>query len=613
MYCKSLFNYSRFPSPTIKVGDLNLGASEPIRIQTMTNTLLSETQKTTEQVISCFEKGADMVRISVPSIKDIEHLKDVMINIKKIIIDKPIIADIHFNPKIALAACQFVDKIRVNPGNFVIINKNQEIYNEIKYKKELKEIEQKFGELLDKCKISNKTIRIGTNHGSLSKRIITKYGNTAKGLVQATMEYLEICKNKNFDNIVVSIKASNPTIMVMANRLLAEEMQKKQMIYPIHLGVTEAGSGLEGRIKSAIGIGALLVDGIGDTIRVSLTEAPEKELPVALTIINHIKKIANSPKLPESNVKFFDPFSFQRRKTYKINNIGGNSAPIVILNSFNQEIYFDKFLPDYVICSQSQSADPWLNNITAIVDIREWDENSKNIPLMSIENYMAFDKKEQPCFVKAHFEELNKNLINKIEKNKNAIFVAEAYSDNKIGELRMFFAKLKQYNSTAPVIIKLNYTTDDINTLAIDAAIDSSVFFIDGLADGIYIDDEKINEKEAITDISFEILQSSHRRLVKTEFISCPSCGRTNFDIEEVTDKIKKTMSHLKGIKIAVMGCIVNGPGEIADADYGYIGSGKHKVSLYKGKNLVKKNIPDTIAVEELKKLIKENGDWIEA
>ena len=462
MYCKSLFNYSRFPTPSIGVGDLNLGGSEPIRIQTMTNTLLSDISKTTEQIISCFENGADMVRISVPSINDIENLREIMINLRKIIFDKPIIADIHFNPQIALKSCELVNKVRINPGNF-IKNKNIEIYTDQQYADELNEIEVKLSELIDKCMKNKRAIRVGTNHGSLSKRIISKYGNTITGLVQSSIEYLEICKKKDFKNVVVSIKASNPTIMIMANRLLAEEMQKRDLVFPIHIGVTEAGNGQEGRVKSAMGIGALLLDGIGDTIRVSLTENPENELPVAQKIVDHIKTIANSEKLPESDATFFNPYSFSKRDSYQVENIGGNNVPVVILNSFDKEIYFDEFLPDYVFCSQIQAADPWISDVSSIVEYKEWDEDTKHIPIMNVQEYLTFNKNEQFCFVRANYKDLSKKIINKIRKNKNVVFIAEAETNNKVGELRLFFAKLAEYECKAPVIIKFcRQRTEDL-------------------------------------------------------------------------------------------------------------------------------------------------------
>ncbi len=590
-----------------------LGKNNPIRLQTMTNTRTQDIEATTEQIISCFEKGADFVRISIPSLADVEALKEIELKVKNILFDKPLIADIHFNSKIAYETCGIVQKIRINPGNFVDKKtKQNKILTKKEYNAELQKIEEKLKPLIEKCKKTNTAIRIGTNHGSLSDRIISKYGNTTKGLVEATIEYLEICQKYNFQNIVVSIKASNPTIMVQANRLLSHEMQKRKMNYPIHLGVTEAGNGIEGRIKSALGIGALLIDGIGDTIRVSLTEKPENELPVATKIVKHIKNIASAEKLPEIDKLFFNPYQYERRQSYQIKNIGGNTAPIVVINSINKTIEYSEYLPDYILSSKAEAGEYVLDNIPIILNFNEWDENLNYTPILTTEEYTKQAEKLNFCFIQANYKELNKKLFEKISKYKNAVFIAYTKSKNKKGEIRLFYNELYKNNCQAPVIIKFDYNGTDKEDLAIKAAIDYSTFLIDGLADGIYINTCSEIEQSYVIDISFEILQAAHRRITKTEFISCPSCGRTLFDLEEVTEKIKKSLGHLKGLKIAVMGCIVNGPGEVADADYGYIGSGKNKVSLFKGKKLVKKDITENKAVEELIKIIKQNNDWTE-
>ncbi len=610
MFTSDLINYKRFKSRTVEVGNIGIGYANPIRIQTMTNTLLSDIQATVEQVKLCFENGADLVRISIPSMNDIENLKTVISKIHQVIVDKPIIADIHFSPEIAMAACDIVEKVRINPGNFVKSNKKS--YTDDEYKAELLEIEKKLVPLLEKCKKNGKAIRIGTNYGSLSQRIIYKYGNTVEGLVNATLEYIEICRKHDFHDIIVSIKASNPVLMVQANRLLVEKMTELGWAYPLHLGVTEAGSNIEGRIKSAVGIGALLIDGIGDTIRVSLTEAPEKELPVCQKIVNHIKKYKNSTKLPEVKEFFFNPFSFERRETYQIKNIGGSKTPVVFADATTEDITFGDFKPDYIITSEAIGGDFWLSGVKTIVNYYEWNKDSESLPLLTVKEYLDFDDANQHLFVKLTLDDLTDDFIKKLKKFQNAVLIVETKTDNIKGELRLFFHKLISQKCKAPVILKLTYDSEDLEEIAIKSAIDSSIFLIDGLTDGIFIDAPLITEKSKLIDLSFDILQASHRRLSKTEFISCPSCGRTHFDLETVTEKIKERLSHLKGLKIAIMGCIVNGPGEIADADYGYIGSGKNKISLYKGKKLVKKNIDEKIAVDELINLIKENGDWID-
>lgn len=613
MYYNSLTNYSRFKTKQTSVGCIPLGENNPIRIQTMTNTITSDIISTTNQTISCFEAGADYVRITTPNLKDVKALKIIRIKLMNYLSDKPLIADIHFNPKIALEATGIAQKIRINPGNFV--DKKSSIktnYSDEEYQKELDKIEDKLLPIIEKCKKTKTSIRIGTNHGSLSSRIINKYGNTTKGLVESTLEFLNICKKNNFDELVVSIKASNPTIMIQANRLLVEEMKTRGMNYPIHLGVTEAGNNIEGRIKSALGIGALLLDGIGDTIRVSLTEKPENEIPIALKITKYIKSKENQAELPEIENMFFNPFSFLRRETYQIDNIGGNKVPIVIVDSREQELEFSDFLPDYILTSKREAGEYIMNDIKTIINFNEWDINSNCIPLMKVSDYIENKNKINTCFIELNYKSLNIELIKKINQEKNAVIIASIIGKNKVGELRLIFSFLSQNKCKAPVVIKFEYLTEKEEDFAIQAAIDCSIFTIDGLADGIYLAPLAIENKSLSTEVGFEILQASHRRLSKTEFISCPSCGRTLFNLEEVTQKIKKQISHLKGIKIAIMGCIVNGPGEVADADYGYIGSGKHTVSLFKGKNMIKKDIKDTQAVQELINLIKENGDWIE-
>jgi len=614
MYCKSLTNYTRFESNEVFVGKISLGHKNPIRIQTMTNTKTSEVETTSEQILSCFENGADFVRVTTPSLKDVDALKKIQLNIRKYLFDKPIIADIHFNPKIAFEACKTAQKIRINPGNFTDKKSNKtNKYSDTEYQKELDNISNKLKPLLEECKRTNTAIRIGTNHGSLSDRIINKYGNTVKGLVESTFEFLQICQTNDFHNVVVSIKASNPTIMIQANRMFVSEMHKRNLNYPLHLGVTEAGNGSEGRIKSALGIGALLVDGIGDTIRVSLTEKPENELPVALAITKYIAERKNCNKLNEINELFFEPFCFSRRKTYQINNIGGTKVPVVITDGRNIDIEFSDFIPDYIITTKREAGDFMMHNLQTIINFSDWDKNSNCIPLLTEKEYSQNNNLFDFCFIETNYTNLSKNLIEIVNKNKNAVFIATAKSNNKIGEIRLFYSLLKNLECQAPVVIKFDYITKNEEELIIKASIDASVFTIDGLTDGIFLNAKSLKDKATTTDISFKILQAAHRRLTKAEFISCPSCGRTLFDLEAVTEKVKKATSHLKGIKIAIMGCIVNGPGEVADADYGYIGSGKHTVSLFKGKTIVKKDINEKSAVNELINIIKENDDWVDA
>jgi (E)-4-hydroxy-3-methylbut-2-enyl-diphosphate synthase len=609
MFCKSLTNYQRFDVKPVVIGDIPMGSSFPVRIQTMTNTNTQNVDDTTAQIIRSIEKGADFVRITTPTLKDVEALKKTQKKLAKLGFDKPLIADIHFNPKVAEAACEVAQKVRINPGNFVDSKKFKELgYSKKLYDEELQKISDISTPLFEQCKKHNTSIRIGTNHGSLSDRIISKYGNTAIGLVEATFEFLEICKKNNFDKIVVSIKSSNPTVMVQANRLLVDEMKKRKLEFPIHLGVTEAGNKKDGRIKSAVGIGALLVDGIGDTIRVSLTEKPENEIPVAIQITEHAQKRNFQEKLQEIKPDFFSPYSFERRKTYQINNIGGSKPLVVIADCINNKIIFDEFEPDYIISKKEFRNE----NIQSLVKFSDWKLDCEQIPIMTCEEYLNYDKSILFAFIEISFNDLNDRLLKRVSAEKNIVFVAKNVGDNVIGEFRLIFSILSNHKCETPVIIRLDYNETDEEKFAIQSSIDSSIFLIDGLADGILLTNLANKNLANIVDTSFDILQASHRRLSKTEYISCPSCGRTLFDLEDVTDKVQIRTKHLKGLKIAIMGCIVNGPGEVADADYGYIGSGNNKVTLFKGKIPVKKNIDEDLAVEELINLIKENGDWIE-
>lgn len=613
MYTKSLVNYSRFEVDVVEIGCVPLGGEFPIRLQSMTNTLTQDISATEEQIIRIIEKGADYVRVTTPTLADVEALVQVSKKLRKIGLDKPLIADIHFNPKIAIEAAKNINKIRINPGNFVDSKRFKElVYSEKEYFAELQKIKEISIPLIEICKKNKTAIRIGTNHGSLSERVICKFGNTTLALVEATFEFLEICKELDFFDVVASIKSSNPTVMVHANRLLANEMIKRNLIFPIHLGVTEAGNKNDGRIKSAVGIGALLLDGIGDTIRVSLTEKPENEISVSQKIINHVQKRKKQDILPEINTDFFNFYLYQRRNSFQIANIGGNKPPIVITDyCFDDENYGEN-IPDFVFLPNDSFGDNLTENINYIIPFSEWNENSKKIPIMKKDDYIKNKSKLTFCLIEINYIDLDDFLLNKIETEKNAVLIANTITNNTVGELRTFFAKLYNIKSTVPVIIKLKHSTTDFEDFIIQASVDSSVFLIDGLADGLWLVKENSQNEFKTVDTAFEILQATNRRIFKTDYISCPSCGRTLFDLEEVTEKVKQATKHLKGLKIAIMGCIVNGPGEVADADYGYIGAGNNKVTLFKGKIPVKKNIEEADAVNELISLIKENNDWFD-
>lgn len=600
MYCLSLTNYRRLITKIVKIGSLDIGANMPIVIQTMTNTTTKDINKTIEQSEKCILNGAQMVRITTPTIEDVNAMGEI-VKILKIKYPKSVfIADIHFSPKVAIEAAKVADKIRINPGNFV----NSKKYDSIE--KELEDVQANIKELIDVCKKNKTTIRIGTNHGSLSPRILEKYGNTPLGLVQATIEYIQIFEKLGFEDIVISLKSSNPIVMVQSNRLFVQKMIELNRIYPIHLGVTEAGNKREGRIKSALGIGALLVDGIGDTIRVSLTEAPQNELSVCKKIVSYINGRTNSDLFSEIEQLFFDPFSFDKRKTEKIFGIGGNEDCKVVTLSKNNKIETNEFEPDFVILD--------LYSKKRLINKNDFYNNNfeNTIPIVSLTEFHFFFDFIKSCAITISLSEINDELISRIKLKKNIILILKPNSNNILGELRTFFYYLHISKCQAPVIINLEYDEKELEDFEIKSAIDLSVFLIDGFADGIIISNKAFETTKEEIDISFEILQASHRRISKTEFISCPSCGRTLFDIEKVAEKVQNATKHLKGLKIAIMGCIVNGPGELADADYGYVGAGKNLVNLFKGKQAVKININEKNAVEELINIIKDSGDWKE-
>jgi len=443
MYTKSLANYSRFEVNEINIGKIPIGGQYPIRLQSMTNTLTQNVIATEEQIIRIIEKGADYVRVTTPTLADVDALFEVSRKLKRIGLDKPLIADIHFNPKIAMEAAKVIDKIRINPGNFVDSKRFKEIeFSDEEYFAELKKIEEISIPLIEICKKNKTTIRIGTNHGSLSERVISKYGNTTLALVEATLEFLEICKKLEFFNVVASIKSSNPTVMIHANRLLVSEMKKRDLIFPIHLGVTEAGNKNDGRIKSAVGIGALLIDGIGDTIRVSLTEKPENEIPVSIKIINHVQKRKKQEILPEINSDFFNHFQYERRITNQIKNIGGTKPPVVISDYCFTDDNYDENIPDYVFLPNNSFGDNLSEITNYIIPFCDWNENVKHIPLLTAKEYLKNKVKIQFCFLEINYKELEDNLLAKISNENNTVLIASITTDNTIGELRTFFAKL---------------------------------------------------------------------------------------------------------------------------------------------------------------------------
>ena len=634
-YSESLVNYERFKSRTVFIGDVPLGSKYPIRIQSMTTTNTLDIESTAQQSIKIIEAGSDYIRITAPSIKEALALK----NIKKIIrnsgYNTPIIADIHFTPNAAIEAAQIVEKVRINPGNYADKKKFLSFeYTDSEYNNELDRIYNRFSPLVKICKKNGTAMRIGTNHGSLSDRIMNRFGDTPYGMVESAMEFLRICEDHNYYDVVVSMKSSNPIVMVQAYRLLVSEMLRIDMNYPIHLGVTEAGEGIEGRIKSSLGIGTLLEDGIGDTIRVSLTEDPEYEIPVAKNILSRYNKKNVDIGISEPINQVLNPFEYEKRDTFKIKNIGSNNVPVVVADVSSLKNISIKILENlgYVY---SESLDKWIikdfaidyiflddNEIgfklplqlRAICALRKWknlDCKSNYFPNLTVQEYLKTNIADLK-FISIYGDELiNNDFLSKLKKDKKAVIILNDYNGKGFLKQRGVIFKLIELNVKNPIIIRSEYKCLSTSQLQINASIDIGGMFIDGLGDGLMISHDSSISYNDSNSLCFQILQSTRTRITKTDYISCPSCGRTQFDLMKTTALVREKTSHLKGLKIAVMGCIVNGPGEMADADYGYVGTGLRKISLYKKHNVIKKNINSSTAVDELIKLIKDNGDWI--
>ena len=631
-YIENPLKRKRFETRIVKIGGISMGGDLPVVVQSMTTTDTMDTQKTVDQSIRMIEAGCELIRITAPSIKEAENLQ----NIKNELIQKgfkvPLVADIHFTPNAAEVASKIVEKVRVNPGNYADKKKFEEInYNDESYNSELKRIEEKFTPLVLLCKESGTAMRIGTNHGSLSDRILSRYGDTPEGMVASALEFIAVCEKNEYFDIVVSMKASNTIVMVQAYRLLVAKMKQLGMSYPIHLGVTEAGDGEDGRIKSAVGIGALLEDGIGDTIRVSLTEEPEIEIPVARKLLEKYEETVGIFELTDAIDNPFNPYSYKKRETISVENVGGKNVPVVItdLSNKNRITQANLFGAGY---TYSPSLDKWHIHDQA-VDYLYIGNKSINFELpgtlrilCTYENWLSNQERENYFPVIQDTATLDK-ITNKqivffeihpdrkyhwenLSKKNNIIFLLVSTYNNTTHIFRNFHHIFNKNNITAPVILKRIIEEKDSEKFQLQVSAELGSSFIDGFGDGIWIES---NQPTIIkTATSFGILQATRTRISKTEYISCPSCGRTLFDLQETTAKIRAVTSHLKGIKIGIMGCIVNGPGEMADADYGYVGSGPGKINLYKEKQVVKRNIPENEAVSALVNLIKENNDWVE-
>lgn len=630
-YCNSLTQRSRFKTREVKIGKLMLGGDNPIRIQSMTTADTMNTQASVEEAIRMIDAGCELVRLTAPSKKDAENLGVIKSELLAKGYDTPLVADIHFTPNAAEIAARKIEKVRVNPGNYADKKKFEEIeYNNESYQAELDRIEKKFTPLVLLCKKEGTALRIGTNHGSLSDRILSRYGDTPEGMVESAMEFLRICRKHDFHEIVISMKASNTIVMVQAYRMLVAVMMQENMNYPLHLGVTEAGDGEDGRIKSAVGIGSLLSDGLGDTIRVSLTEAPEFEIPVAqkLVRIYEEEKIVDVKELGSLH---YNPFNYSRRDSLEIHNIGNKHVPVVIgdlhevkdikashLFGFghNYSVELDKWnqkdlAADYVYIGNQNLDFETPGYLGIICDLDNYVENYSQkkhfFPLhTTVDTLNSTNAKIN--FLKLGINDFDFDLH---ELPSNTVIIAET-EGSFTQSFRRFFDHIKAHNVQNPVILNLQLNTDDLERYQLESGAKAGSILIDGFGDGLFIQNEKHLPYQATTSTAFGILQATRTRISRTEYISCPSCGRTLFDLQETTAKIRKHTSHLKGVKIGIMGCIVNGPGEMADADYGYVGTGPGKINLYKEKEVVKRNVPEAEAVDALIDLIKSYGDWNE-
>lgn len=609
------FNYKRRVSSETKIGNTPMGGSNPIRIQSMTNTNTNDTEASVEQVIKIVEAGGDYVRLTAQGVREAENLRNIKDAVRGKGYAAPLIADIHFNPRAAEAAARIVEKVRINPGNFVDRVKTFATfeYTDEEYAQEIEKIRAKLIPLLDICKEHKTAIRIGVNHGSLSDRIMSRYGDTPEGMVESCMEFLHICIDENFRDIVISMKTSNTVVMSQAVRLLIERMDKEGLNFPLHLGVTEAGDGEDGRIKSAVGIGSLLADGIGDTIRVSLSEDPEFEIPVARKLVAYISERENHPEIVAKASDKFSPFSTERRETYVVGNIGGDNLPVVISDRSNGNFELNShFLPDYIYVGKELPM-PAPRAIPSIIDVAGWKGEKNTYPLFSVSNYQDIKKANAAVkFLEISYKELNDEIISLLKAEKNIVVILTTDHINGVGEQRAFIHTLMNNDCDTPIVLKRQYRENESEDLQIKAAADLGTLFLDGFGNGIMVQNEGAIPLKNVDAYMFGILQASRVRTSKTEYISCPSCGRTLFDLQTTVALVKEATSHLKHLKIGVMGCIVNGPGEMADADYGYVGAERGKISLYKKKNLIEKNIPSGEAVQRLVQLIKDNGDWAE-
>ena len=683
-YCNSLTRYSRFVTLEVAIGDIPMGAHHPIRIQSMTTTDTMDTIGTVEQSIRMVDAGCEYVRVTAPSIREARNLIEIKKELQLRGYNPPLVADIHFTPNAAEVAARIVEKVRINPGNYADKKKFENIeYTPQAYQAELDRIYTKFAPLVKICKEYGTAMRIGTNHGSLSDRIMSQYGDTPRGMVESAMEFIRMCEDLNYYNLVISMKSSNPQVMVQAYRMLVETMVNEDMNYPLHLGVTEAGDGEDGRIKSAVGIGTLLEDGLGDTIRVSLTEDPEFEAPVAIALanryevrgrkaetggLNNSQPTTHNSQLTTSNSQLpsgFNPYEYLKRETTELNTfIGGHQVPRVVVDLSERNLkdpailneagyvysaVLDKYnmaeqSVDFVYLADSLPSFTFPGNLKQLYNYATWSglKNKANChPVFTLPEYRyGVNKDKSLNFVRVTNKDVASELFGSIQVDNTLVFILETGEEHGMADQRQFFFSMMEMGLKVPVIVKRSYQLSTPNSelptpnslpptpnsqlttpnsqpipqpsdFQLYAATDIGALFVDGFGDGVWLDAPEIGVK-TIVSTSFGILQATRSRISKTEYISCPSCGRTLFDLQETTQMIRSRTDHLKGLKIGIMGCIVNGPGEMADADYGYVGTGPGKITLYRGKQVVKKSVNTADALDELIEIIREDGNWID-
>jgi (E)-4-hydroxy-3-methylbut-2-enyl-diphosphate synthase len=611
----------------------------------MTTVDTMDTKGSVQQIIRMVEAGCEYVRITAPSLKEAQNLQEIKASLKNLGIHVPLIADIHFTPNAAELAARLVEKVRINPGNYADRKKFQVIeYTEASYQQELDRIRERFTPLVEICKEHGTAMRIGTNHGSLSDRIMSRYGDSPLGMVESALEFLRICEDLKYNQIVLSMKASNPQVMVQAYRLLTNRLDAEGLqSYPLHLGVTEAGEGEDGRIKSALGIGSLLEDGLGDTVRVSLTEEPEFEVPVARALVDRYNARSGHAQIPGIDRIPIDPFSYQRRATHQVENFGASNVPRIIadVSSVSGLGYRDlkaighHYLPeldkwsmsdlgaDYIYTGDQPLAFMLPNGLREIVDYNTWEneQDQHQYPLMSLRQLVDDEVLKHPKLNFVRMSHSDLDMIDHLENHPMVVVWLETDNPHARAALRRFIFEMISKQVTNPVVLAGHYDASDLEEVQLHAATDLGSLLIDGLGDGVFLSlsfkensskEDCLSAVKSFNETGFTILQAARTRMTKTEYISCPSCGRTLFDLQKTTAMIRKRTDHLKGVKIGIMGCIVNGPGEMADADYGYVGSGKGKITLYKGQEVIKRGVPTEHAVNELIEIIKEDGQWID-